>query len=120
MSQKDGKYEYESDCLDWLQNRHKEYMSLFIQSVNCEGPVYRDTLIIMIQKFGFNPEEARGRIQAWVEWLGYSWSFLCNCRHKIRISHYVSKYGCVCGAVYSISGWEKYTRDNTPGECLTF
>ena len=115
MSLEDGQYEYDQESLDWLEARSEEYfMKMFIQSELKDGPVYRDTVLMMAMEFHISHNEAIAKIQAWVEYCGYTWHIVChNCPCGFDIGRITGSYSCVCGATYVIDGWREYHRDDT-------
>jgi len=124
MSNENGQYEYDQESLDWLKARSEEYfIKLFTQSENKDGPVYRDTVLMMAMVFHISHDEAIARIQAWVEWNSYSWHIVCEnedcCGCGIDFDHFTSSHSCVCGATYVVDGWREYHRDDTLGGRIT-
>jgi len=109
-----GEYPYEKEVFDFLEDetRFRIYFDVL-----CEIPNAReDAYAILMGRFGFTESEAKLRLDAYMAWVGETFSFKCEkCGFEIRAGHRTCMEGCSCGAIYIIDGWGKYHRDDTGG-----
>jgi hypothetical protein len=128
MSSQDGKWEFEPEVLELINELMEKEPFAFLEAVEGDrmGLVFNGVVMQFQLRLGMTPAETVKRLDYWKYWHTMSWSFTCSrCGMEHRAdgrpeNMSVGGIGCVCGASYEITGWKQYHRDDTSDGHVTF